>query len=125
MAETAKPDTAQLALSRTWLASERTLMAWVRTATSMISFGFTIYKFFAIEAGGNFKKTGLVTPRAFAIVMVSIGVASLLLATIQHRLDVRTLRPMMEPPRRSLTEGVAALVSFFGIAVLLIAAFHA
>jgi putative membrane protein len=40
-----------LAVDRTWLAHERTLMAWVRTATSMISFGFTIYKFFQFEAG--------------------------------------------------------------------------
>ena len=35
-----------LAFERTVLAHERTLMAWVRTAVSMISFGFTIYKFF-------------------------------------------------------------------------------
>jgi putative membrane protein len=36
----------QLSIERTMLAHERTLMAWVRTATSLISFGFTIYKFF-------------------------------------------------------------------------------
>jgi hypothetical protein len=35
-----------LATDRTRLAHDRTLMAWVRTATSLISFGFTIYKFF-------------------------------------------------------------------------------
>ena len=29
------------------VALDRTLMAWVRTATSLISFGFTIYKFFS------------------------------------------------------------------------------
>ena len=48
---TSKPDSTELAVDRTWLAHERTLMAWVRTATSMISFGFTIYKFFQFEAG--------------------------------------------------------------------------
>lgn len=46
-----QPDSTHLALDRTWLAHERTLMAWVRTATSMISFGFAIYKFFQYEAG--------------------------------------------------------------------------
>jgi putative membrane protein len=35
-----------LAFERTVLAYERTLMAWIRTAISLISFGFTIYKFF-------------------------------------------------------------------------------
>ena len=37
-----------LALDRNKLAAERTLMAWVRTALSMISFGFTIYKFLQV-----------------------------------------------------------------------------
>jgi len=35
-----------LALERTRLAHDRTMMAWIRTATSLISFGFTIHKFF-------------------------------------------------------------------------------
>ena len=40
------PDSTVLAIERTRLAHERTLMAWVRTSTSLISFGFSIYKFF-------------------------------------------------------------------------------
>ena len=39
----------KLAVDRTWLAHERTMLAWVRTAASLISFGFTIYKFFQLE----------------------------------------------------------------------------
>ena len=35
-----------LARLRTEMAADRTLMAWVRTALSMVSFGFTIQKFF-------------------------------------------------------------------------------
>ena len=35
----------RLAIDRTRLAAERSLMAWIRTALSMIAFGFTIYKF--------------------------------------------------------------------------------
>ena len=34
-----------LAIDRTRMAAERSLMAWVRTALSMITFGFTFYKF--------------------------------------------------------------------------------
>ena len=34
-----------LGAMRTIMAADRTLMAWVRTSLSMLSFGFTIYKF--------------------------------------------------------------------------------
>jgi len=33
-----------LALDRTPLAAERTLMGWIRTSFSMMTFGFTFYK---------------------------------------------------------------------------------
>jgi uncharacterized membrane protein YidH (DUF202 family) len=46
-----KADITALAMDRTWLAHERTLMAWVRSAASMISFGFTVYKVFQYESG--------------------------------------------------------------------------
>jgi uncharacterized membrane protein YidH (DUF202 family) len=39
---------------RTLFSHERTLMSWVRTATSLITFGFTIYKFFQLELGPRF-----------------------------------------------------------------------
>jgi uncharacterized membrane protein YidH (DUF202 family) len=39
------PDQMKLALERTFLAHERTLLAWIRTATSLITFGFVLYKF--------------------------------------------------------------------------------
>jgi putative membrane protein len=40
-----------LAFERTRVAYERTMLGWVRTATSLITFGFTIYKYFQIERG--------------------------------------------------------------------------
>ena len=116
-------DRTELASDRTWLAYERTLMAWVRTAVSMISFGFTIYKFFQFEAGQNAKiiQTGLLTPRSFALIIVSIGLISLGVATIQNRRQQRLLIPKW---RFSLAELVAGMVSLFGILVLLSALFN-
>jgi putative membrane protein len=121
---TGQPDSTHLAIDRTWLAHERTLMAWVRTATSMISFGFTIYKFFQYEAGRGIPVThGLLSPRDFALIMVSIGLVALVLATVAHRKEIRGLSAQL-PGRRSMAEIVAALVSVFGIAVLLCAVFR-
>jgi putative membrane protein len=122
--ELPKPDSNEMAVDRTWLAHERTLMAWVRTATSMISFGFTIYKFFEFEESKHAAaRTSLLTPRDFAMVMVSIGLFSLLGATIAHRRDVKNLRVQLKG-RRSLAEFVAYGVALFGLLILLAAAYR-
>jgi putative membrane protein len=111
------PDSNELAMDRTWLAHERTLMAWVRTATSMISFGFTIYKFFQFESEkAGLARHGIFSPRDFALVMVGIGLVSLLMATISHRREVSNIKSALHG-RRSQAEVLALLVSLFGFAV--------
>jgi len=111
------PDSNELAMDRTWLAHERTLMAWVRTATSMISFGFTIYKFFQFETEkAQALRHGIFSPRDFALIMVGIGLVSLLTATISHRREIRDVRGALHG-RHSLAEVLAWLVSAFGFLV--------
>src|SRR5262245_32961337 len=82
----APPSSTELSLDRTYLAHDRTLMAWVRTATSLISFGFTIYKFFQYLREQEDRKIAQSPfgPRYFALLMICIGLVSLLMATIQH-----------------------------------------
>src|SRR5208283_5771443 len=87
-----EPSNNQLALERTNLAHERTLMSWVRTATSLITFGFTIYKFFQLELEGRPPLQGVVGPRQFAVLMISIGLLSLMAATIEYRVYRNGLR---------------------------------
>jgi hypothetical protein len=47
------PVTTRLAFERTRGAYERTLMAWVSTGASLITFGFAAYKFFQLEISGT------------------------------------------------------------------------
>jgi putative membrane protein len=101
-APSALPDSNQLAVERTLLAHERTLMAWIRTATAMISFGFTIYKFFQFEAGHGTVAHGLLTPRQFALTIVSIALVSLLVAALSDRGETRRLRVHISEKPRSL-----------------------
>jgi putative membrane protein len=109
----------KLALQRTVVALDRTLMAWVRTATSLISFGFTIYKFFQAlletDAGSDRR---LLTPRGVGLVMIGLGVAGLVAATVEYRSQMRELRASFRqygPFRRSTALAIATVVSGLGL----------
>ncbi len=113
----------RLAVDRTRVAYERTMMAWIRTATSLITFGFTIYKFFQIEAPPG-RPNRLIGPRGFAFILVSIGLFSLILATLEYRQDIRGLGAEYVGRRRSLAVIVAAMISMLGILALIVILFR-
>ncbi len=109
----------ELAFERTRVSYERTMMSWIRTATSLITFGFTIYKFFQLEGVGRAQQGRLIGPREFAFVLVLIGLISLLLATIEHHRNIRALGAQYAGNQRSLAVLLAALISILGILALL------
>ena len=97
-------------------------MAWIRTATSLIIFGFSIYKFFQIEiAKLTPRNEGLLGSANFALLMIAFGLVALLMATLENRRDLRLLKA--EYPnidfRLSLARIFAALVSIMGIVALI------
>ena len=99
------------------------MMAWVRTATSLITFGFSIYKFFQIEIAKSTLRNGegVLGSANFALLMIAIGLVALLMATLENRHDLKVLNA--EYPniyfRRSLARILAALVSILGILALI------
>jgi len=100
-----------MAVDRTRLAHERTLMAWVRTATSMISFGFTIAKLVPERPA-----EGLLDTRTFASVMIGVALVALMFAAIQHHAEMKVLRaryPDRVPSSNAMI--VATLVAAFGL----------
>jgi putative membrane protein len=108
----------KLALTRTIVALDRTLMAWIRTATSLISFGFTIYKFFQALRENDGNPERLMTPREVGLVMIGLGVAGLLFATFEYRSQLREIHTVFHrygPFRRSPTFPVAATIVGLGI----------
>lgn len=119
-AEMSKPSADQLAVDRTRLAHERTMMAWIRTSASMITFGFGIYKFFDYFAADRPASQGFVTPRRFSIVLISTGLLVLVGAAIQHWADLKNLRSHGHVPI-SLAGAIAALISIMGALALVTA----
>jgi putative membrane protein len=125
-AAAALPDATKLAVDRTRLAHDRTLLAWVRTSTSLISFGFTVYKFFQYlqENQQAAPSDRLFGPREFALLMIGTGVVVLVLATIDHRLGMKELREQYRQVPYSLATVLAALISLLGVVGLLAVVFR-
>jgi putative membrane protein len=120
-----EPSSNQLALERTSLAHERTLMGWVRTSISLITFGFSIYKFFQLELQNHHPLQEVIGPREFAILMISIGLFSLMIAAIQYRVQRNRLRRWYPgTPPLSLVGVVAALISLLGLLALVAVLFR-
>jgi putative membrane protein len=116
----------RFSFERTMLSHERTQMAWVRTATSLITFGFTLYKFFQFEIGASVRPRThqIIGPREFAMLMIAIGLLALLLATIQNWQYRQHLRKQHLKVPLSLSSVVGALISVLGLLAMLAAIFR-
>jgi len=80
---------------RTSIALQRTLLAGVRTAVSLIGFGFTVAQFFSkmqsnVPEGLNVVNPAI--PRNLGLTLIVAGVASLAIFTWQYHAAMRTLR---------------------------------
>src|SRR4029453_6712999 len=78
---------------RTRMSTERTLMSWVRTATALIGFGFTIFQFLH-----RFNQTPGVeparyswTPWVLGLALIGTGIVALTIAVWEYRLLIRYL----------------------------------
>jgi len=107
----------RLATERTRLGVERTLMAWVRTSLSMISFGFTIYKFLQDMLKLETTKMSDRGPRNFGLALVGLGTVALIVATIQYWRRIRELREHTSGRMFPLALFVAMAISILGILV--------
>jgi hypothetical protein len=84
---------------------------------SLITFGFSVYKFFQLEAPGRQRQNRLIGPREFAFMLVSIGLISLLLVAALISLlgilalsrdDFSSIAPSEKHPKQNDPNAVAA-----------------
>lgn len=108
-----------LALLRSFQANERTLMAWVRTAISMISFGFTMVKFFEYLEEDKQKQFHFFGPAGVGMILILIGTIALIVAVLQFQRVATQLGTSPRSARWSLPVLVAVSVAFLGIFALL------
>lgn len=110
----------RLAVERTRLASERTLMAWIRTSTSLIAFGFTIFKFFQYLSTEEELRKAIVSPWVVGVLMIVIGLAGLTLAWFQHRQEMKALKAEAGAMPYSISGIMAGLIAILGVVALVV-----
>jgi len=110
-----------LGAARTILAADRTLMAWIRTSLSMLSFGFTIYKFLQAMADSN-QIARSDSPRHVGLFLVAMGTVAMVLGTVSYwaslreieaREPFRTMRPVLAIALVMSLAGTAMFVAIF------------
>jgi len=108
------------ALVRTQLAAENTLMAWIRTAVSLYTFGFSITKFFDYLARQQEASRLSGGPRRLGIALICVGIVALLFAVVEHVKVSRKLQELGLPitSRLSVPIGSGITLLVIGIVVL-------
>ncbi len=108
----------ELAKERNREAADRTLMAWIRTALSLIGFGFGIGKLDAYlqSSGVHTSLDPIRSTLIFGESFIVLGVLGLLAAVIQH---VRILKRLAQPDfaysaMRPVAIAVAAMLLLIG-----------
>lgn len=119
--DNAAMNSTDMSFERTLLSHERTLMSWIRTSTSMITFGFTIYK--VLEETVQEPGEKLFTPRLVGMSMIFIGLLGLFLAQLQHHAARRKLKTYNAKIPTSISSLLAYIILFFGV-ILFIGAWY-
>lgn len=118
--------TNELAKQRNRDAAERTLMAWIRTCLSLISFGFGLDKIVAAikSQSGVVGHAGLGV-RLVSMAFVLTGMVAMASATVQHRRDLRRLNSdaFVYREQRSIATATAVSLTLIGAIALAMLAY--
>jgi putative membrane protein len=112
-------DNTDMAVERTMMAADRSLMAWVRTGLSLISFGFTIYKFIeyqqqSLQAAGK-EVVSFSSPKVFGLLMIGLGILSLIFGTIENLAIVKSYQKRYDINRPKYSLIISWIITVIGI----------
>jgi putative membrane protein len=111
---------------RTRASVERTMMSWIRTAVSLIGFGFTIVQFFERmqELPGISPALHPAAPRYLGLALIACGIMALVVSVWQYHWTLRYLWSGSFAPLAGMTkEGLQTPLYAITFALILIGVF--
>jgi putative membrane protein len=111
---------------RTRASLERTMLSWIRTAVSLIGFGFTIVQFFQRlqELPGVLPAMRPAAPRYLGLALIFCGVIALLVSIWQYHWTIRYLWSGSFAPLAGMTkEGFQTPIMAVAVLLVLIGTF--
>jgi putative membrane protein len=105
-------------VNRTLMGADRSLMAWMRTALSMVSFGFTIYKILQgfIASGADLGAAG--QPRVVGLFLIGAGTVSIVLGILEYGQRAKELSAYEPVPIWRPSFVMVAAIAVFSVALL-------
>ena len=107
---------------RVFFAAERTLLAWTRTSLALMAFGFVIERF-GLFVHMFMSKEGQLLQRdtsfGVGVAFILFGAIVAVLAAVQYRRVLRTLKPVEIPEGYWVNLGVLTnlVLAIFGVAI--------
>ncbi|WP_018229272.1 YidH family protein [Methyloversatilis universalis] len=110
---------------RVFFAAERTLLAWTRTALALMAFGFAIERFALFVAMMHNPQAAAARVEYgpsfwIGVALISLGSLSVVLAVVQYRRVLSTLKPVEIPDgyMSGLASWCSLAVGAIGIALI-------
>lgn len=104
----------EAALVRTGFSSEQTLMSWIRTSLSLLTFGFSIAQFFDYLNPSDKGGALALKPQYLGMSLICVGIVVLVLAALEHTWRIRMMK------RRGLPEKALSILPICSALALLL-----
>ncbi|HEX9016308.1 MAG TPA: DUF202 domain-containing protein [Chloroflexota bacterium] len=104
--------------ARTYMAAERTFLAWLRTGTTLVALGIAGAQFIARNVVPGFPLT-----RTLSVVLVLAGILLMMTGTWRYRVSFRDIEAgVYRPANRSATlaTGLMLLVALLAVTIILL-----